>query len=428
MAIEHAIRAPVRSYYAATAQALEPFAPLAGDAVCDVCVIGGGYTGLMAALELAERGFAVRLLEAERVGFGASGRNGGQLGSGQRRGQIELEARYGERVARLLWALAEEAKALAKARIAKHAIACDLKPGVLHAAHRARLVHGLYAEAEHLEKAYGYRALRMLSKAEMAHELGTRVYHGGVLDRDAAHLHPLNYVLGLARAASAAGAVIHEGTRAEAIAFDQGLVRTAKGRVSAAHILIACNGYLGRLVPEIAPYIMPINSYIIATEPLGNLARALIPGDIAVADTRFVVNYYRLSADGRMLYGGRESYTATLLGDFEAGVRARMLSVFPQLKEARIDYAWGGTLAITPNRLPHVGRLGKRGFFAHGFSGHGVALAGLTGKLMAEAVAGTLERFDVLAGLNVPRFPGGTLLRGPLRMLAMLYGRLRDAL
>jgi gamma-glutamylputrescine oxidase len=234
--------------------------------------------------------------------------------------------------------------------------------------------------------------------------------------------------LGLARAASAAGAVIHEGTRAETIDFEQGVVTTARGRVTAAHVLVACNGYLGRLVPAIAPNIMPINSYIVATEPLGNMARTLIPGDVAVADTRFVVNYYRLSADGRMLYGGRESYTAALLGDFEAGVRTRMLSVFPQLKDARIDYAWGGTLAITPNRLPHVGRLGQRGFFAHGFSGHGVALAGLTGKLMAEAVAGTIERFDVFAGLDVPRFPGGTLLRGPLRMLAMLYGRLRDAL
>lgn len=422
------MRAGEHSYYTATATTLAPFAPHTGDAACDVCIIGGGYTGLMAALELAERGFSVRLLEAERVGFGASGRNGGQLGSGLRRGQIELEARYGADTARLFWAMAEEAKALAKTRIAKHAIACDLKPGVLRVAHRARLASDLFVEASFLEKTYGYPHARAVSKAELAEMLGTRVYHGGVLDTDAAHLHPLNYALGLARAAAEAGAVIHERTRARSIDFDRGIVRTDQASVSAEFVLIACNGYLEELAPAIAPHIMPINSYIVATEPLGGRARTLIRDDVAVCDTRFVVSYYRLSADGRMLFGGRENYTASLFPDIAVRVRPRMLDVFPQLEDARIDYAWGGTLAITPTRMAHLGRLGKRGFFAQGYSGHGVALSGLTGKLMAEAVSGTLERFDIFAGLRVPRFPGGTLLRGPIRLLGMLYGRLRDAL
>lgn len=416
------------SYYTATAAPHAPFPLFEGEADCDVCIIGGGYTGLMAALELAERGVSVRLIEAEHVAFGASGRNGGQLGSGHRQDQPDLEARYGVRTARVLWALAEEAKALAKARIAKHAIACDLKPGVLQAAHRARYVTDLFKEAEHLQKVYDYRAVRTVSKIEMSEMLATTVYYGGILDMGAAHFHPLNYALGLARAAAEAGALIHERTRALAVDFDSGLVRTAHGRIRAEFVLLACNAYLDDLAPPIAPQIMPINSYIVATEPLGDRARALIRDDVSVCDTRFVINYYRLSADGRMLYGGRETYTAALLQNFSEGVRARMVSVFPQLKDVRIDYAWGGTLAITPNRLAHLGRLGKRGLFAQGYSGHGVALAGLAGKLMAEAMSGSPERFNVFADLGVPRFPGGTMLRGPLRLLAMLYGKLRDAL
>lgn len=416
------------SFYEATVTRA-PAAPApAGDLKCDVVVIGAGYTGLMAALELAERKYAVRVLEADLIGAAASGRNGGQLGTGQRRPQKWLEHHYGDATAAALWKIAEEAKRIAKVRIVQHGIACDLRPGILHVAHRADLFEDLKADHGHLLTRYGYPHAVVLSKEEVRAQLGTQIYFGGVLDRDAGHLHPLKYALGLATAAQDAGAVFHENTRALALDFDSGRVTTAAGTIEAAHVLVACNGYLGGLVPEAAPVIMPINNYIAATSPLGDRAKEIIRDDVAVADTRFVINYYKLSADGRLLFGGGESYSPNLPGNIGDIVRPRLARVFPQLAQSPFDYAWGGTLAITLNRMPHLGRIGKRGYFAHGYSGHGVAMAGMAGKLLAEAVAGTAERFDVMAGLNIPAFPGGTHLRHPLRVLAMLYGKLRDAI
>jgi gamma-glutamylputrescine oxidase len=414
------------SFYEATAQRDPPGPPLRGRAQTDVCIVGAGYTGLMAALELAERGVAVRVLEAGLIGEGASGRNGGQLGTGQRRKQRWLEAQYGPERARRLWGIAEAAKDLAKQRIARHGIACDLKPGILNVAHRADLLPELLDDAAHLKAEYGYEEILPLTKAELAPLLGTDVYHGGTLDRGAAHLHPLNYALGLARAARAAGAIIHENSRVKAVDHESGCVTTEEGAVTAKHIILAGNAYLGRLARPIAPYIMPINNFIIATEPLGNLARALIADDVAIADTRFVIRYYRLSADGRLLFGGGESYGPRMPDDIKAVVRPHMLKVFPQLADRRIDYAWGGTLAITVTRVPHLGRLGKRSLFAQGFSGHGVAMAGMAGKLMADAMLGEDEAFEMMAGLGVPVFPGGVVLRNPMRVAAMLYGTLKD--
>ena len=418
------------SYYAATAVGAVEHPRLTGDLRCDVCVIGGGFTGLSAALHLAERDYDVVLLEARRVGWGASGRNGGQFGGGQRRPQGELERLVGAQQARALWDLAEEAKATVKERIRRHGIACDLKLGSLRVAYKPGDAAMLAAEAAELRERYGYPHIRAVAREEVAEMLGTTIYHGGALDRDAGHLHPLNYALGLARAAAEAGARIYEdsaATRLEGGARPG--VETARGRVRARYLVLACNGYLEGLERRIAGKIMPINNYILATEPLGETrAREIIRDDLAVSDTKFVIDYYRLSADKRLLFGGGETYRRGFPADIKGFVRKYMLRVYPQLAETRIDYAWGGTLAITLNRLPGFGRLGPGVFYAQGFSGHGVALTTLAGKLIAEAAAGSAERFDVFARLPQPSFPGGTLLRWPGLVAGMLYYGLRDKL
>jgi gamma-glutamylputrescine oxidase len=404
--------------------------PLQGSVAADVCIIGGGYTGLSALLHLAERGYDAVLLEAARVGAGASGRNGGQLGSGQRVSQPTLERMFGIERARVLWQLAEEAKALVKVLIACHGIACDLKPGVLHAAHKAAHADALEREAAHLERHYGYPHVRYVARAEMAEMLGTERYFGGLLDRDAGHLHPLNYALGLAAAAVAAGGRIYERSRVMRIGEGaRPVVATADGDMRARHLVLAMNAHLGRLVPRLAGRIMPLNNFILATAPLGEAgARALIRDNVAVADTKHVIDYFRLSPDHRLLFGGGESYGRRFPADIASLVRRHMLRVYPQLAAVPIDYAWGGTLAITRTRLPHFARLTPEVFVAHGYSGQGIALATLAGQLIAEAVAGTAERFDVMADLEVRRFPGGTLLRWPALVLGMLYYGLRDRL
>jgi len=426
----------VSSYYAATANDRRERPALAGEARADVCVVGGGFTGLSAALHLAERGYRVVLLEAERLGWGASGRNGGQMNSGQRVGQETLEALVGLEEARRLWDLAEEAKATVRERVARHAIQCDLKAGNLLCAYKPGEAEGLARAADRLRAVYGYDQSRAVSKAEMADMLGTERYHGGRLDMGAGHLHPLNYALGLAGAAEASGATLHEASRATRIETPGGkapggrtVVRTAGGQVTADHVVLGCNGYLETLEPRIAGRIMPINNYVLATAPLGEAgARALIRDDVCVTDTKFVVDYYRLSADKRLLFGGGETYSRRFPADLKGFVRRYMLRVFPQLADTPIDYAWGGTLAITMNRLPAFGRLAPNTFYAQGYSGQGVALASLAGKLIAEAVAGTAERFDVIARLPQREFPGGTLLRWPGLVAGMLYYSLRDKL
>jgi gamma-glutamylputrescine oxidase len=438
------------SWYYATASGLVERPRLDERVRADVCVIGGGYTGLSAALELAERGYSVVLLEGYRIGSGASGRNGGVLGVGQRKDQDELERWLGADAARRMWQLALEANDLVRARIARFDIDCDLKDGELHAAHRQRHVTRYFAYADLLAERYDYHDCRRVDAAEMAEMLGTNTYHGGYLDRRAGHLHPLNLALGLARACENAGvqlfehstvlehSTVHEhstvlehsgGSAVQSgKPADRITVRTAAGEVDAEYLVLACNGYLGRLAPGIAAYQMPINNFMLATAPLGEtVARRFNRDDVAVVDSRFVVNYFRMSSDHRLLFGGGENYSPRFPKDLKSFVRGIMLEVYPDLANMPIDYGWGGTLAITLRRMPHFGRVGNV-FWAQGYSGHGVAMANLAGKLIAEAMAGTAERFDLFARLPHRRFPGGRYLRWPALVAGMLYYAMLDRL
>ena len=419
------------SWYAATANPSRTFSAQSGEESCDVCVIGGGYTGLSAALHLAQRGYNTILLEANKAGWGASGRNGGQLGSGQRLEQDELEAKLGRGTARVLWDLAEESKQTVRSLIDEHRIDCDYKPGILHAAHKPSLAEEEIRYARKLQTEYGYADIRPVDQAEMREMIDTRAYYGGSIDQGAGHLHPLNYALGLADAASRVGVRIYENSAVKGPLKNSfpGLVRTSGGQVRARYVMLACNGYLDRLEPRIESRIMPINNFILATEPLEeSLAKKIIRDDVAVADSKFVINYYRLSSDRRLLFGGGENYSHRFPADIAGFVRKYMLKIYPQLSAKSVDYAWGGTLAITLNRMPHIGRLEGDVYFAQGFSGHGVGMATLAGKLAAEAIAGSAERFDVFSRLPSRSFPGGRYLRYPGLVLAMLYYSLRDRL
>ena len=419
------------SYYHASRNPSPDTNPLDGSCRADVCVIGGGYTGLSSALHLAKRGYRVVLLEARKVGWGASGRNGGQLGSGQRKDQIELEKLFGKDDAHALWDLAQDAKATTRNLISEYKIDCDLKPGIAHPNHKPGYAEQSRTYVDHQRKHYQYDSIEYLERDEMAAIVGSDSYYGGNIDYGAGHLHPLNYALGLADAAIQNGATLHENTVVEGYQEGKTIrVLTNHGTVEADSIVLACNGYLGRLDKRLSGKIMPINNFIIATEPLSEERVSEInPKDIAFADSRFVVNYYRLSADKRLLFGGGENYSPNFPRDIKAFVRKPMLEIYPQLANTAIDYAWGGTLAVTLNRMPHFGRLGKHNtYFAQGYSGHGVAISTLAGKLIAEAIAGETENFDLFGKLPTRSFPGGDWLRWPGMVLGMSYYALRDRL
>ncbi len=416
-----------RSYYAATAHPWPDRPPLAGEIEADVVVVGGGCTGLSAALHAAARGASVVVLEGGKVGWGASGRNGGQIIPGLRKGAVELVKSYGPTRARALFDLALEARRLVGDLIERHVIDCDLKAtGHLLAAVRPSDLEDMEEEAECLATVMGYGDVEVLSAAEVRQEVDSE-YHGGLLDRRGGHLHPLNYTLGLATAAEGAGVKISEHSVALRLDTAGGVrVETAGGAVRAKRAVLAGDALLEGLSLSVESRIMPVANYVVATAPLAD-ARALIPRDLAVSDNRFVVNYYRLTADGRLLFGGGERYSRDPPRDIAAFVRPYMEGVFPQLRGTPIDHAWGGLVSITRTRLPHVGRQGDV-FFAHGYSGMGAILSTLAGKLLAEAMAGEEDRFDLFADVAPQPFPGGVALRGPLHVLGMLWYALRDRL
>ena len=418
------------SWYAATARRLVDHPPLSGAGRADVVVIGAGYTGLSAALHLAERGYAVTVLEAERAGWGASGRNGGHVGTGQRADQQTLERLVGKQRARILWDMGLESVELVSRLVDDWRIDCELKKGNLELAHTEAAARELREDVDHLQAVYDFDAIRYVERDEVDALTSARGFFGGSVNTAARHLHPLNYCLGLAAAAANSGATIHENSRVTHYEDGETLrVHCARGHVDCDFLVLACNGYLGRLERRVAGQIMPINNYVIATEPLDEaVARRITRDDTSLNDTRFVINYWKLSADRRLLFGGGESYSSRFPRDIKNFVRPHMLKIHPELADTRIDYGWGGTLAITMNRMPAFGRLSPRIYHAHGYSGHGVPIATLAGKLLAEAIGGQAERFDVMADVPTPRFPGGTLLRWPGLVLGMLYYSLRDRL
>jgi gamma-glutamylputrescine oxidase len=425
--------APARAFAATThrhATALRRFdstEPANGEIVCDVVVIGAGFTGASAALRLAQAGRDVVLLDALEVGRGASSRNGGLVCPGYRHGQDWFEDRMGRDAAHRLWALSEDAKVFLDGLIADHEITCDRTYGLITAAHTPAMAKAIRAEADHMESAYGYGSLTRLDAAETAHKIGTEVYLAGVYDAGGGTVHPLKLLYGIAGAAVRAGVRLHEGSRVLSLTEGAGkaVARTATATIRADMAILACDGAMDGVHPEVEARVLPIGSFMLATAPLDPALGVLPDGDGAM-DTRFVVNYFCKGSDGSLLFGGGEKYTPDCPADIAGFVRRNLLRVFPKLADAPITHAWTGALGITPTRLPFVRRLSPHVTVAAGYSGQGVLLAPYCGALLADAVIGASDGFDLLATLPVPAFPGGRMLRWPLLTAAMSWYALRD--
>lgn len=414
------------SLYAETAGAPPERAPLRGEARAEVAVIGGGYAGLSAALHLAMRGVDVALLEAHRLGWGASGRNGGQLSYGPRIDIRAYERRLGAAAAARIWALSTEATRLVKRLIANHAIDCELRPGHLEAAWREADAREMAEYAEHVAARYGHPSIRPLDRDETRARIRSPAYVGGLEDGEGGHLHPLRLALGLARAAARAGVRLHERSEARAVEPrpDGVTLRTAEGTLRADRMLLACNGYLDGLDRRVAARVMPLNNFIVATEPLGD--RNPLPGGECAADSKFVLNYFRPTPDGRLLFGGGETYSERFPADIRALVRRPLARVFPQLKDVALTHGWGGTLAITRSRAPLFMTLDARRLAIGGWSGAGVHMAIMGGRIAADALCGDGRDWAAMARAAAPPFPGGDRLRPLLLRAAMAWYALRD--
>ena len=423
------------SYYAATAARGPRHAPLQGSTSCDVAIVGGGLAGLSAAIELRQHGLDVVLLESRQLGWGASGRNGGQAIHGLACDQATIEAQLGLADARRVWAMSLEALDLIKERIAQFGIDCDWCDGYLGLAVGARKGAELAASADRMEQVYGFQQTR-IAPADIGRWIDSPRYHSGVHDPRSGHLHPLKYTLGLARTAERLGVRLHEDSTVLALVPGaQPLLRTSAGEVRARQVLLAGNVYLQGVAPQIEPRIMPVGTYIACSAVLErDIADRLIPSRSAVCDTNFVLDYFRTTPDHRMLYGGRVSYSTVTPANLADSMRRRMVATFPQLRDVAVEFAWGGFVDISMNRAPDFGRLpaapgaAQNVYYLQGFSGHGLALTGLAGRVVAEAMRGDAARFDVFARLKHRSFPGGALLRTPALVLGMAWYRLRDML
>lgn len=419
----------VDSYYAASRNPRVDYPALTDVVETDVCVIGAGYTGLSTALFLLENGFRVTVLEAAKVGFGASGRNGGQIVNSYSRDIDVIEKQVGARQAQLLGEMAFEGGRIIRERVAKYDIQCDLKDGGVFAAITGKQLGHLESQKKLWER-YGHTQLELMDERRIREVVGTDRYVGGMLDMSGGHIHPLNLALGEAAAVASLGGAIHE--QSPATRIDRGpqpVVHTPNGQVKAKFVVVAGNAYLGGLMPELAAKSMPCGTQVLTTEPLSDeLAHSLLPQDYCVEDCNYLLDYYRLSADKRLIYGGGVVYGARDPADIEAIIRPKLLKTFPQLKDVKIDYTWTGNFLLTLSRLPQVGRIGDNIYYSQGCSGHGVTYTHLAGKVLAEALRGQAERFDAFAGLPHYPFPGGQLLRVPFTALGAVYYQLRDRL
>jgi gamma-glutamylputrescine oxidase len=419
-----------RSYYAATAHPSPERPALKGEVACDVCVIGAGFTGLSAALHLAEKGYRVLVLEAARIGWGASGRNGGQIINGYSRDLGSMARRFGEEAAQTFGQLSIEGAAIIRKLVTSHDIACDYKPGNLFVAKTPKQLRQLKARQEAWTP-YRREGLELVDRRALATHIRSDLYIGGLLDRLGGHIHPLNLALGEAAAVEQLGGTIHEASKA--LAIEEGpsgvIIKTGKGLVQARFLVAAGNAYLGRTLPRLATFAMPVSTQIITTAPLGEKGgHSILPSDLAVEDMDYFLDYFRLTADHRLLFGGGTLYSGTTPANIIARLHPQLLKVFPQLQEVPVDFAWSGNFALTLSRAPHLGRLGQAIYFAHGYSGHGVTTSHLAGRMIADAIDGDARQFDAFAAIPATPFPGGRLLRVPLTVLGSWWYRLRDQL
>lgn len=418
-----------QSYYAASANPVPQRPALQSETETDVCIIGAGYTGLSTALFLLENGFKVSIVEAAKVGFGASGRNGGQIVNSYSRDIDVIERTVGPKQAQLMGQMAFEGGRIIRERIAKYDIKCDLKDGGVFAAFTPKQMKHLEAQKKLWER-FGHTQLEIMDAQRIREVVKTENYIGGMLDMSGGHIHPLNLALGEAAAVESLGGVIYE--QSPAVRIERGanpVVHTPEGRVKAKFIVVAGNAYLGNLVPELAAKTMPCGSQVVATEPLREeVAKSLLPQDYCVEDCNYLLDYFRLTGDRRLIYGGGVVYGAKDPANIEAMIRPMMLKTFPQLKNVKIDYAWTGNFLLTLSRLPQVGRIGDNIYYSQGCSGHGVTYTHLAGKILAEALRGQAERFDAFGSLPHYPFPGGRLFRVPFTAMGAWYYSLRDKL